>query len=284
MKAVLLSAMLLGCVAAAQAQATPDSIKKEIGTLRSLPEAERGTRTGAIAREIAALPEGKPKLGLALGLAHLSTEGDPGHDNLQAVTDALSGALAATPVPEASAGKPAEPYHELAALARYEGMHVSGAATQDPQYSAAMKQLAREDEDVEKADFTLRDGRGKKWTMSQLRGKIVLLNFWATWCPPCRVELPNLDLIAEHFASQGLVILSVTDEDQLKVFNLLHGAFSHINVLYDPGRKTEDLYHVNSLPRTYVFNREGKLVAVGMDGRTQRQFLMMLAKAGLQPQ
>ncbi|SEG45164.1 Thiol-disulfide isomerase or thioredoxin [Bryocella elongata] len=282
MKVALLTAALLSSAAMiAGAQATPDSITKEIRGLRALPEAERGPRTGAIAREIAALPAGKPKLSLAVGLAHLSTEGDPGHDNLQAVTDALSSALAEAPVPESAPGKPAEPYHELAELARYEGMHVGGPATQDTQYDAAMKGLEHEDDDVAKADFTLKDGKGKKWTMSELRGKIVLLNFWATWCPPCRVELPNLDVIAEHYASQGLVVLSVTDEDEMKVFNLLHGSFNHINVIYDPGRKTEDRYHVNSLPRTYVFTREGKLAAVGMDGRTQRQFLLMLQKAGL---
>jgi thiol-disulfide isomerase/thioredoxin len=272
--------LALGLGAAAQSS-DPNAIRKEIGGLRALPETERGPKTGAIAREIEALPDEKPKLGLALGLARLSTEGDPGRDNLQAVTDALSGALAATPVPAAGAGKPAEPYMELATLVRYEGMQASGAAAQDPQYSAAMHVLEGQDEDVAKADFTLKDEHGKKWTMSELRGKIVLLNFWATWCPPCRVELPNLDLIAGHFESQGLVILAVTDEDEMKVGNLLRGMKPRFTVLYDVGRKTEDKYHVNSLPRTYVFDREGKLVAVGVDGRTQKQFLLMLQKAGL---
>lgn len=283
MKIFLALAIVLGLTSSVSCQtADPASIRKDIGGLRAMPEAQRGPKTGAIARDIATLPDDKLKLGLALGLAHLSTEGDPGRDNLQAVTDTLSAALAGTPAPEETPGKPSGPYMELAALARYEGMKVSGKATEDPQYSAAIALLTHVDEDVEKSDFTLKDASGKKWTMAELRGKVVLLNFWATWCPPCRVELPNLDAIADHYASQGLVVLAVTDEDFTKVNNFFHGASLRFHVLFDTGRKVADKYHVTSLPRTYVFNREGKLVAVGVDGRTQRQFLLMLKKAGLQ--
>lgn len=286
MKAVLLTAALttglLGSSArVAGAQATPDSIRTEIRGLRSLPEAERGARTGAIAREIASLPDGQPKLALAVGLAGLSTEGDAGRDNLQAVTDTLSRALAGTPASEAAPGKPARPYTELAMLARYEGMRVGGPATQDPQYGAAMKEFEHQDAQVVKNDFALKDAQGRTWTKSELRGKIVLLNFWATWCPPCRVELPNMDALMQRYASQGLVILAVTNEDQAKVDKLFHGVTPHFHVLYDPGNKVADAYFVDSLPRTYVFNSEGKLAAVGMDGRTQQQFLEMLKKAGL---
>jgi len=282
MKSILLTAALFGCSAVASfAQATPDSIKLEIRGLRSLPEAERGPRTGAIAREIASLPDGKPKLSLVVGLAGLSTEGDPGRDNLQAVTDTLSGALAASPVPESAPGKPAGPYKELALLVRYEGMHASGAATKDPQYVAAMKEFDHQDEQVVKNDFALKDAKGKTWTKNELRGKIVMLNFWATWCPPCRVELPNMDVLTQKYGSQGLVILAVTNEDEAKVDKLFHGVTPHFNVLYDPGNKVADEYFVDSLPRTYVFNREGKLAAVGMDGRTMQQFNTMLQKAGL---
>ncbi|MDE1154314.1 MAG: TlpA disulfide reductase family protein [Acidobacteriaceae bacterium] len=283
-RAFVVGMFLLGTAGSLSAQqADPAAIRQEISGLRSVPEKERGARTGAIAHEIAALPAGRPKLGLALGLASLSTEGDPGRDNLQAVTDALSVALATTPVPASKNGEPSQPYMELATLARYEDMKVSGAATENAQFSAAIKLLASQDEEAEKADFTLKDFNGKKWTMSQLRGKIVVLNFWATWCPPCRQELPNLDALEQHYASQGLVVLALTSENAATVGGLFRGFKPHFTVLYDTGGEVAQKYHVNSLPRTYVFNREGKLAAVAMDGRTQQQFLQMLQKAGLQP-
>ncbi|MFC6646417.1 TlpA family protein disulfide reductase [Granulicella cerasi] len=274
----LTAAALLFTATALHAQATPDSIRKEIGTLRSLPEAERGTRTGSIAKEIATLPDGKPKLGLALGLAHLSTEGDPGRDNLQAVTDTLAAATNGFPVPEAN-GKPAEPYNELATLARYEEMKVSGPIAQNPQYIAALDKLAKDDEEVSKQDFTAKDIKGKKWTLSQLRGKIVIVNFWATWCPPCRMELPALDNIADKLPND-VVVLALTDEDSLKVQPIL-SRIPHLTVLFDSDHKAATKFKVNSLPKTFVFDREGKLAAVAIDGRTPRQFVAMLKKAGL---
>jgi thiol-disulfide isomerase/thioredoxin len=278
MKLAFALATLLVATSTVNAQATVDSIRKEISTLRSLPDDQRGARTGAIAKEIAALPDGKPKLGLADGLSHLATEGDPGRDNLQAVTDALANAISGTPLPEAN-GKPAEPYMELATLARYEGMKISDAIVQNPQYIASLDALVKQDDEVSKQDFTVKDVKGKKWTLSELRGKIVIVNFWATWCPPCRVELPALDAIAEHF-NNDLVVLALTDEDFQKVASIAP-RIPHINVLLDSDHKASKAFHINSLPKTYIFDRDGKLAAVAVDGRTQRQFLLMLRKAGL---
>jgi thiol-disulfide isomerase/thioredoxin len=267
----------------AHAFADEGSIRKGISELRNTPEAERGAKTGELAHQIAALPAGKPKVGLALSLAHLSTEGDPGRANLQAVTDALAGALIETPSPASKVGALSEPYVELAQLVRYEGMTVPPAIASTEDYKRADAKLSADDADVAKADFTLSDMKGKKWTLTELRGKIVMVNFWATWCPPCRVELPNLDAIAQHFAPQGLVILALTDEDGFKVSSALHTQ-THFTVLLDPDHKAAKQFHVNGIPKTFVFNREGELVATAVDGRTQRQFMEMLRKAGLKPQ
>jgi len=130
-------------------------------------------------------------VGYADALSHLVTEGDPGHDALQAVADTLSAALIESPLP-AKGDKIPMPYHQVAMLVRYEGVT---STLKDPLYDKAAKTLADNEADIEKADFTLKTLKNKKVTLSELRGKIVLVNFWATWCPPCRAEMGDLDVL-----------------------------------------------------------------------------------------
>jgi peroxiredoxin len=278
---VLMAALFLMASAALHGQATESSINKEIGGLRGVSDAQRPATTTTIANEIRTLPAGVAKLKLADALIHLVTEGDPGRDTLQAVADALAQALKETPQPAAKDGSPAMPYMDLAKLARYEETSTD---LKDPQMDKADAILVANDADVAKADFTLKDMDGKKVTLSALRGKIVLVNFWATWCPPCQKEMTDLDLIYTHYQSQGLAILSISDEIPMTIHSFLAGKEYHPPVLLDTGGKVTKEFHVDSLPRSYVFDREGKLVAEAIDMRTQRQFFMMLAKAGLQPQ
>jgi thiol-disulfide isomerase/thioredoxin len=172
------------------------------------------------------------------------------------------------------------PYMDLARLVRYE--HVT-ATLDDPLFAKAAQVLAGEDADIEKADFTLKDLHGKKVTLSELRGKIVLVNFWATWCGPCRLEMPDLDALYTHFQPQGLVVLSITDEEPFKVSSFIGPTSYHPPVLLDPDGKVSKQFHIDGIPKSFVFNREGKLVAVAIDQRTQRQFLDMLSKTDLHP-
>jgi peroxiredoxin len=259
---------------------TEGSISKRIGKLRSLPDDQRGAEDAAIARDISTLPAGAAKVELAAKLTNLATEGDPGADNLQQVATTLAGALSETPIPADKDGNPAEPYVALAQLVRYEGMKTD---LKDPQLMQALKNLIADDDDVQKADFKLEDLDGKKVTLSGLRGKIVLVNFWATWCPPCRKEMPDLDLIYSHYKSQGLVILGITDESTATVIPFIRQGNYTYPILLDAGHVVGKQFHVEGIPRTYVFNRDGKLVAESIDMRTQRQFFGMLAAAGLHP-
>jgi thiol-disulfide isomerase/thioredoxin len=278
-RAVLLF-VLFATAPAAHGQATEASIGKQIQGLRAVPDAQRPVVTIKIADDIRTLPAGTSKLDLADALTHLVTEGDPGHEALQTVADTLAQALAESPLP-AKEDRPAMPYMDLAKLARYEGIVTD---FKDPVLVRADEILAADDADVAKADFTLKDLKGKKFTLSELRGKIVLVNFWATWCPPCRKEMPDLDAIYTHFQSQGLIVLSLTDEDPSKVSSFFGGGGSyHPPVLLDAGGKVAKEFHVDGIPKTFIFDRAGKLVAQSIDMRTQHQFLMMLAKAGLHP-
>jgi peroxiredoxin len=261
-------------------QATESSIVSEIKTLRSLSQQQRPITTIKVANEIASLPPSPHKVQLADALAHLVTEGDQGEDAPQAVADTLAKSLAESPIAPKKDEIPM-PYTDLAKLARYAGVHVT---LSDPLFAKANDQLAANEAEIAKADFTLKDLHNKKWTISQLRGKIVLVNFWATWCPPCRAEMPDLDAIYTHYQSQGLVVLSISDEDSFKVNSFIAPTGYHPPVLIDPGDTVHKMFHVEGIPETFVFDRDGKLVAIAIDQRTQRQFFNMLGQAGLQPQ
>ena len=278
-RTLLSAATVLFAAPLLYAQASEPAIKNQLGNLRSLSAEQRPAATFKLAIDIRTLPAGPDKVVLANALANLSTEGDAGHETLQAVADTLAKALAEFPVP-AEGGQPSDPYTELATLIRYE--HVT-TTLKDPQLTRAGEILAANDADIEKADFTLKDMQGKQVTFSELRGKVVLVNFWATWCPPCRLEMPDLDAIYTRFQSQGLVVLSITDEDALKVNSLISRMGYHPPVLLDPDDKVNKLFHINGIPKSFVFNRKGKLVAIAVDQRTKHQFLQMLAVAGLHP-
>jgi thiol-disulfide isomerase/thioredoxin len=256
-------------------------LEGRISKLRSLSETGRPIATVELAKEVAALPAGMPRVRLADELAHLVTEGDQGQSTVQAVADTLRQSLADTPVPPKKNEIPT-PYMDLANLVRYEG---AAESWNDPEYSKAEQTLVDQENQIAKADFTLKDLHGRKWTLSELRGKIVLVNFWATWCGPCRLEMPNLDWLYTRFQSQGLVVLSITNEDGLKVSSFLgaaHGVY-HPPVLLDQEGKAFREFHIEGIPRTFLFDRDGKLIAEAIDQRTGKQFLMMLSKTDLHP-
>src|SRR5579863_9270894 len=246
--------------------------------LRKLPDDVRAQTTQQLALQIRELPATPGKLRLAFGLASLSTEGDFGHDTLQEVADTLALALRERPQPVGKNGKPNPMYLELASLVRYESVRGS---LDSPQFAAAMAKLEADDSKRQKADFTLTDLQGRKWTLKDLHGKVVLLNFWATWCPPCRKEMPDLESLYLRFKEQDLVILAISDEDAAKVNPFLAERSITYPVLLDPGRKVNELFQIEGIPRTFVYDRDGKLVAQSIDMRTQKQFLEMLAKAGI---
>ena len=253
------------------------TIADQIGHLRSLPDDVRAKTTKQLALEIRELPSSMNKLNLASGLANFSTEGDFGRDTLQEVTTTLAGALREQPQ-KMNGNDPAYPYVQLAMLVRYEKM--SG-ASDDPQFAMAMKKLEENDAAIEHADFTLTDLEGKSWTLQSLHGKVVLVNFWATWCPPCRKEMPDLDALYRKFKDKGLVVLAISDEEMAKVKPFLAERSLGFPILLDPGRKINDLFHVDGIPKTFIYDREGKLAAQSIDMRTQKQFLEMLAQVGL---
>jgi peroxiredoxin len=264
--------------------------------LRGLADDVRVGATKSLALDIRKLPASENKLRLAEHLAGLSTEGDFGHGTLQEVATTLAETLREWPVPwtdpksskaggKATRREPAYPYAELATLVRYEHVNVDAALSgnkDDGQFRAAMAQLEADDRKREHPEFSLKDLTGKTWKFSDLRGKVVLVNFWATWCPPCRKEMPDLETLYQRFNAKGFVVLGVSDEESAKVAPFIKERNVSFPVLLDPDRKVNEMFVVEGIPKSFIYDREGKLVAQSIDMRTQKQFLELLSKAGLE--
>jgi peroxiredoxin len=161
-------------------------------------------------------------------------------------------------------------------------MNMWSVASDNPQFAAATAKLEAEDTQRQQVDFTLSDLQGKSWRLKDLQGKVVLVNFWATWCPPCRKEMPDLQSLYVRFQEQGFVVLAISDEETAKVTPFVAERAITYPVLLDPGRKVNGLFQIEGIPKSFVYDRNGKLVAQSIDMRTQKQFLEMLAQAGLQ--
>lgn len=256
------------------AQRAEQSIEQQLRGLRSLPDNTRAVSTKRLAMEIRRLAPGPEKLMLAEALSGYSTEGDFGRDTLLAVATTLAQAIAERHSPKAAVIG----YTELARLVHYEHVPVM---VDDPQFRAALAQDDADDRVRQEADFTLHDLGGKSWTLQQLQGKVVLVNFWATWCPPCRKEMPDLEKLYRRFAPQGLLILAISDEGEGKVRPYIERGKYSYPILLDPGRKVNERFHIEGIPKSLVYDRAGKLAAQSPDMRTMGQFLQMLAQAGL---
>ena len=252
-------------------------IVEQIKGLRKLDDTVRARTTKKLALKIRQLPAVPNKLQLAGALANLSTEGDFGRDTLQEVTTTLESALREQP-PSGKPGRPDDLYMSLASLVRYEHMH---AESDNPQFAEALSKLESADASRQKADFTLNDLQGKPWHLHELNGKVVLVNFWATWCPPCRKEMPDLQALYDKYKEQGFVVLSISDEDAAKVEPFITERKITYPVLLDPGRKVNEEFQVEGIPKSFVYDRQGKLVAQSIDMRTRTQFEEMLAQGGL---
>lgn len=276
--ALLVGVAMFGLSAPLRAQTGEHkAIMERIEHLRDTPDAERGEVTRKLAIQIRSIEDIGARLSLAAGLASLATEGDFGQKTLQEVATTLAQALDANP-PRTPNGKPAMEYVTLAQLARYENVTVT---LKHPQYSFALAELKSQDRARAAADFTLNDLSGAAWNLKSLKGKVVVVNFWATWCPPCRKEIPDLEALYQKFKDRDLVVLGISDEKRDVVFDYVSKHPMTYPILLDPGRKTNTAFFVAGIPRTFIFDRTGKIAAQAIDMRTERQFLALLEKAGL---
>jgi peroxiredoxin len=111
-------------------------------------------------------------------------------------------------------------------------------------------------------DFQLKDINGKMVKLSDFRGKAVVLNFWATWCPPCKVEIPWFEDLQQRYGSQGLQVVGVAldDSSDAEIAKFAQDMKMNYPVLLGK-EETSDLYGgVEALPTTFYIDRNGKII------------------------
>ena len=107
-------------------------------------------------------------------------------------------------------------------------------------------------------DFTLPDSAGKIRSLKDFRGKLVFLNFWATWCVPCREEMPAIERLYQEFKDRGLVVLAVNMKDIKKdALSFMKELKLTFPVLFDPDGEVGVLYGAWGLPATYLIGPKG---------------------------
>jgi peroxiredoxin len=130
-------------------------------------------------------------------------------------------------------------------------------------------------------DFTVQDS-DRKVTLNQFHGQILVLNFWATWCPPCIEELPSLVTMQERMRGKGVVVLGVSiDVDGDAYHRFIKQRDVNFLTVRDPEQKVAAMYGTTGWPETYVIDREGVLRrkfvgAVDWNSQEVMQFLSQL--------
>jgi peroxiredoxin len=134
-------------------------------------------------------------------------------------------------------------------------------------------------------DFTLPSANGQQVSLRQFRGKIVFLNFWATWCIPCREEMPAIERLHQTYPAQDFAVLSIDlkeTADQVKTFFQKHSL--SFPALLDQDGSVFREYLVAGMPTTYLIGRDGTLLARGIGGRDwTRREAQQLIKELIQP-
>ena len=109
-------------------------------------------------------------------------------------------------------------------------------------------------------DFTLKSNSGKNIKLSEYRGEVVLLNFWASWCGPCRQEMPLLEQLHERYSSYGFTVMGVNvEEDSSKAKKMLRDVPVTFPILFDTENKASKQYKVSAMPSTVMIDRDGNM-------------------------
>ncbi|ABR35117.1 TlpA family protein disulfide reductase [Clostridium beijerinckii] len=111
-------------------------------------------------------------------------------------------------------------------------------------------------------DFNLKDLNGNELSLSDLKGKKVFLNFWATWCPPCKAEMPEIERLYQETKDSDLVIVSVEIGEPLNtVKSFIDSNKYNFKVLIDPDQSVATKYNITSIPTSYFIDKDGIIVS-----------------------
>ena len=107
-------------------------------------------------------------------------------------------------------------------------------------------------------DFTLKSLDGNNIKLNELRGTVVLVNFWASWCGPCRTEMPLLNNLYSEYRDYGFTVVGINlDEERSQAMKLLEKVPVSFPVLFDPDNSTSETYGVDAMPTTVLIDRNG---------------------------
>ena len=109
-------------------------------------------------------------------------------------------------------------------------------------------------------DFTLKSRKGGNVKLSEYRGKVIMINFWASWCGPCRKEMPLLEELYQRYKDGGFTLLGVNvEEDSAAAKDLLKEVRVSFPILFDNENKVSQLYNVEAMPSTVILDRDGNM-------------------------
>lgn len=112
-------------------------------------------------------------------------------------------------------------------------------------------------------DFALKSSTGENLRLSEYRGDVVMINFWATWCGPCRQEMPLLDELYSRYQRVGFSLLGINiDDDSRRAIDMASELGVSFPVLFDAGKDVSELYAVEAMPATVLVDREGNVRSV----------------------
>jgi peroxiredoxin len=124
-------------------------------------------------------------------------------------------------------------------------------------------------------DFTLKSKESGNIKLSEQRGNIVMVNFWASWCGPCREELPEMEALYQEYQDLGFEILAVNvDDEESKADVLLDDIEVTFPILYDTAGDVSKLYDVNAMPTTVIIDRDGnqRLLHLGYRAGDEKKY------------
>lgn len=118
-------------------------------------------------------------------------------------------------------------------------------------------------------DFTLRSMNGPNLRLQEQRGRVVMVNFWATWCGPCRQEMPHLNRLYEKYRASGFVLIGVNvDDDVRKAADVAAKLGVNFPVLLDTDKKVSRQYDLSTMPSTILIDRDGRVKYVHLGYKT----------------
>ena len=133
-------------------------------------------------------------------------------------------------------------------------------------FSRAGLPLLREKQPV--TDFSLKLVDGRTVTLGALKGSVIFLNFWATWCPPCREEMPSMEILYRRFRDKGLELIAV---DIMEGDKAVSAFLSDNNLSFpaalDSNGRVSNRYGIQAIPATFIIDRDGKIILYTVGGR-----------------